>query len=84
MCLWVKKKKTRRLDIVDLERIVASVCNIGRIVLKRFLFIKRTCIQLIRERLSENSTKVHATRRKGNMGRSRELLHVLSTNKMAT
>ncbi len=40
--------------------------------------------QLIRKRLSEKSTEEHATKPKGCLGRSRELLHVLNTNKMAT
>ena len=39
-------------------------------------------IQLFRERLSEKSTKVHATRPKGGLGRNVELLHVLNTNEI--
>ena len=42
---------------------------------ERFLW----CIQLFRERLSEKSTKVHATRPKSSMGKIVELLHVLNT-----
>ena len=42
----------------------------------------RSCIQLFPEKLSEKSTKVHATRPKGSMGRSIELLHVLNTNEI--
>ena len=34
------------------------------------------------ERLSDKSTHVHATRPKGSVGRSRELLHVLNINDM--
>ncbi len=36
----------------------------------------------VSKRLSEKSTKVHATRPTGSMGRSRELLHVLNTNEI--
>ena len=36
-------------------------------------------IQLFRE-TSEKSTQVHATRPKGSMGRSTELLHMLNVN----
>ena len=40
-------------------------------------------VQLFLERLSKKSTQVHATRPKGSMGTSIELLHVPSTDEIS-